>query len=129
MRTRERGFTLIEIMITVSIIALLASIAIPNLLRARVAANDSSATAALKTISNALETYSTANNQYPSDINSLTTAVPPYMTVNYFSGTHAGYTFTTTLLNDNTYTITAFPNGALGSGSITISTGGVFTSD
>jgi len=59
MRNKQKGFSLIELLIVVAIILIIAAIAIPNLIRSRMAANEASAVASIRTINTAEVIYST----------------------------------------------------------------------
>ncbi|MFC1514770.1 type IV pilin protein [Candidatus Omnitrophota bacterium] len=126
---KRKGFTLVEIMIVVAIIALLAAIAIPNLLRARLNANDAASKATLQALATAFESYGAANGVYPSSIANLTGATPPYLNEDLTNGTYQGYNITCSQNNSSGYncTATAVTCNVTGSKNYTVTTGNVWT--
>ena len=121
-KRKQVGFSLIELLIVVAIILIIAAIAIPNLLRAKMAANESSAVASVRTINTGEITY---NSAYPtvgyaatlSALGGVTPCTPSSTTACLIdsvlaSGTKSGYTFAATSAGGppaSQYFMTAIP--------------------
>ena len=100
MRNKQKGFSLIELLIVVAIILIIAAIAIPNLLRSKMAANEASAVGSLRTLNTACITYSTTyGTGYPAALANLgpgapaTAATADLIDGVLAAGTKSGYTF------------------------------------
>jgi len=123
-------------MIVVAIIALLAAIAIPNLLRARLNASETYAQATLRTISTACESYAAANNGlYPTSFTTdLYGADPKYVNKDFLVDCVAatpcqGYVFACGTFSSTAYSCTGTAQGALANKArdYTVTTGGNLT--
>jgi prepilin-type N-terminal cleavage/methylation domain-containing protein len=112
MKKGNKGFSLLELLIVVAIILIIATIAIPSLLRSRQAANESAAVANIRTINTAQVTYLSSSGGNYGDLPGLVAA--GLIDSTFTSGApKAGYLYDVTLSSPPTdYTATAYPASA-----------------
>ena len=139
-KNNQKGFSLIELLIVVAIILIIAAIAIPNLLRSSMAANEASAVGSLRTLNTAAVTYNTTYGiGFPDALSELAPAATAGSTAADLidsvlaSGVKSGYTFDLQpgSVPGDTYTITAIPTtvGTTGQRSFFTDQSGVIRAD
>lgn len=110
---KNGGFTLVELMVVIALIVLVASLAIPASLRARVQSNQSATIGNLRTLSSSTEGFRSATNppSYAANLNQMVTATPPYLDSTWLTNPRQGYNYSyVAAASGETFSTSATPN-------------------
>ena len=100
MRKRQRGFSVVELVILVAVLLVIAAIAIPSLLHSNLSENESSAVSSMRTLDSSCASYVMLYGGYPRDLSNLGSggsagsAAADLIDAALASGTKSGYVFT-----------------------------------
>jgi type IV pilus assembly protein PilA len=124
MNRRQKGFSLIELLIVVTIILIISAIAIPSLMHSKMQANEAAAVVTMQTLNSSAIMYSNSYGGFPHTLSNLgpsaggpasSSAAADLIDSALASGVKSGYKFTFTVVaadpagNVNSYAITAVP--------------------
>ncbi|MBA4685282.1 MAG: prepilin-type N-terminal cleavage/methylation domain-containing protein [Planctomycetes bacterium] len=93
MKNPENGFTLLELMIVVAVIAIIAGMAIPNLITSMNGGREAAAIGSMRTLSTAAEQYRLRQGVYPTDLTDLAAVDPALVDSELANGLRNGYNF------------------------------------
>jgi prepilin-type N-terminal cleavage/methylation domain-containing protein len=109
----KRAFTLIEVLVVVSILAMLAAAGMLQLTRARIITHEELALVSMRQISRACHFFFLANQRFPTSLTELSTAAPPYIPVELagdgFTVDQRGYRFTYANPSSASFSLNADP--------------------
>jgi general secretion pathway protein G len=128
----EKGFTLVELMIVIIILAVLTGIAVPSYMALRNRARESATESEMKNIATAVELHQADNEDYPTGAEYTAGAILPYMDP-VPANDSWGEAYVYVSADGSTYTLTSTGSdkaagGAVGSGADLIMTDGQWTS-
>lgn len=108
---KKKSFTLVEILVVMSILLILLTLVLPNIWRGRVNTNESIAVSNLNTLNSALQMYYINNDTFPDNLSDLIppASSPAYVDTDLVNDPEGGYNFSYNYQGPDDFSITASP--------------------